>query len=109
MIGQLALASLQTAATRLAVGQAAETANIQFGPGDEKLLPPECTEVVLVPLVSQKGNIGGILLFYIGPSVTPLDGPPTDLLEILMSQTAVVIEDSRLFTTATRIAEQMRL
>ena len=77
--------------------------------GDEKLLPEGKAGVMCIPLAGQISSIGGILLYYLDQPVPTLEEATTSLLEIIASQTAIVIEDSRLFSAAQRMAEQMRL
>lgn len=81
----------------------------RFKPGDEKLLLPGCEALLLVPLSGQMECIGGLLLFFVEHPAPLLSDTATDLLETLVSQAAIVIEDSLLFAAASRMTEQMRL
>jgi GAF domain-containing protein len=75
--------------------------------GDAKLLPSGALGGVYVPLLGHLKSIGGLLLFFRDRPV--LEGTIADLLEVIASQAALVIEDTLLFAAADRMAEQMRL
>lgn len=86
----------------------ADEPTIDLLPGDERLLPEANKGFICVPLVGQIANRGGVFLYPLEWPIT-LDDLTSDLLETIGSQTAIVIEDSLLFTAAQRLAEQMRL
>ena len=75
--------------------------------GDAKLLPSDALGGVYVPLLGHLKSIGGLLLFFRDRPI--LEGTIADLLEVIASQAALVIEDTLLFAAANRMAEQMRL
>ncbi|MBI5957514.1 MAG: GAF domain-containing protein [Chloroflexi bacterium] len=81
----------------------------QFNTGDMKFLPPNCSAVLGIPLMGQSGSMGGVLLFSIIRAGFSLEETAAQLLEVMATQAATVVEDALLFDAASRMAEQMRL
>jgi signal transduction histidine kinase len=77
--------------------------------GDQKLIPNDCSGLVVMPLIGSMGCIGGMLLFYVNQPGMNVSTAIEELLETIAYQTAIVVEDALLSAASRRVAEQMRL